>query len=179
MNINDNTKTISLTPYQAVMIHGWMKPSLVLQWKHVIQNKNLTWPFLRSLELTPEELKKLQPDANEWANNTPVNLTFCRDMACFPLNPIKHLHASIDQIIQMRWSADELLAFGVTYKDLIQIGMTPDFMPFFNYKIVGWQTLGMKQEDLKKIPNKNLFMIFTGMTKEQIYDAFKNTECKD
>lgn len=168
-------KSISLTPYQAVTIHGWLRPSLVLQWKHVLANRALTWPFLRGLELTPEDLKKIQPDPNEWANHTPINITFCRDMACFPLNPIQHLHASIDQIIQMRWHPEELAAFGVGYRDLVRIGMTPEFMPFFGYKIVGWQLLGMTLDDVRKIPNKQLFAIFTGMTREQIHEAFRHT----
>lgn len=173
--LHENLKTIPLTPYQAVMIHGWFRPVLVLQWKHILSNKNLTWPFLRSLELTPETLKSLQPDPIEWANHTPISLNYCRDMVCFPLHPIHHLHASIEQIISMRCSADELASFGVTYQELVNIGMSPDIMPFFGYKIVGWQKLGMTLMDLKQINNNQLLQLFSGMTKSQIYDAFKNT----
>lgn len=173
--MNDNLKPVSLTPYQSVMIHGWLRPILVLQWKHVLANKNLTWSFLRNLELSPETLKSLQPDPNEWANHTPINLHYCRDMVCFPLHPIHHLHASIEQIISMRWSPDELASFGVTYHELVKIGMSPEIMMFFGYKIVGWQRLGMTIKDLKDFNTNQLLQLFSGMTKTQIYDAFKNT----
>lgn len=174
--INESTKPIPLTPYQAVMIHGWLRPILVLQWKHVLLNKSLTWPFLRSLDLSAESLKKMQPDPNEWANHTPIHLHYCRDMVCFPVHPIHHLHAGIEQIIHMRCAADELASFGVTYQELVKIGMSPDIMVFFGYKIVGWQRLGMTIKDLKDFNNNQLSQVFSGMTKNQIYDAFRNTQ---
>lgn len=173
------TESIPLTPYQAVMIHGWMKPVLVLQWKHVLNNKMLTWPFLRNLEIPAESLKRMQPDPNEWANHTPIYPHYLRDMVCFPVHPIHHLHCSIEQVIHMRCTADELASFGVTYHDLVKIGMSPEIMMFFGYKIVGWQKLGMTIKDLKDINNKQLLQLFSGMTRSQIYDAFKNTETED
>jgi len=141
--------SIPLDSYQAVMIHGWARPSSILNWRHVLQNPRLDWEYLRSLGISPEELRTIQPDPEAWVKNCNVRLYLLPDMACFPVHPIKHLHADIGEIWQMRWPSNLLETMGVRYSELVDIGLTKEIMARWAFPISRWHALGLRSEDLE------------------------------
>jgi len=141
--------SITLTPYQSVKIHGWMKPSGVLNWKHVLKNPKLTWDFLRSQELTAESLKQIQPDPEEWIKHANVKIYMLPDMVCFPAHPIRHMNADIGEIWQMQWSSNILQDMGVTFHELQDIGLTCEIMAKWCFSLNRWFCLGLRWIDIQ------------------------------
>lgn len=141
--------SIPLSAYQAVMIHGWMKPSGMLSWRHIMQNPRLSWEFLRSLGLSPEELKSVQPDPEAWVRHCNIRLYLLPDMLCFPVHPVRHLKADIGELWQMGWPSQLLEAMGVTYPELVVIGLTREIMARWAFSLQRWFALGLRQGDLE------------------------------
>lgn len=139
---------IELDPYQSVMIHGWFHPSSVLTWKTVASNDTLTWYYLRSIGLSAEKLKRLQPDPVEWVRYGDVSLPMVTDMLCFPVHPIRHLHADISDLWQMQFPSQVLESMGVSYQQLIDIGMTKEIMARWCFSLNRWRSMGFCLEDL-------------------------------
>ncbi|EKX31404.1 hypothetical protein GUITHDRAFT_122393 [Guillardia theta CCMP2712] len=151
---------IELSPYQSVMIHGWMRPCSVLTWKHVMASEQLTWPFLRSIGLSPERLKALQPDPAEWVKHGDVQLSMLPDMLCFPVHPILHLRADISEIWQMQLPSQLLEAMGVTYQQLVDIGMTKQIMARWSFSLNRWRSLGFREGDLQGWTDRDCVQVF-------------------
>ncbi len=58
----------------------------------------------------------MQPDPVEWVHRASITLQDLPDMVCFPVNPFLHLHADLAEVWSMRWSADTLKQFEVTFE---------------------------------------------------------------
>jgi hypothetical protein len=151
---------IELTPYQSIMIHGWSRPSSVLAWKHVVGNEALTWQFLRSLGLSPEKLKTLQPSPEEWVRHGNVQLPMVTDMLCFPVHPILHLRADISELWQLKLPSHLLEAMGVTYPQLVDIGMTRQIMARWSFSLHRWRSLGFTEDDLQGWSERDCVQVF-------------------
>lgn len=173
--------SIPLTPYQSVMIHGWMKPTGVLNWKHILSNSKLTWDFLRSQELEPESLKEIQPDPEEWIKHADVKIYMLPDMTCFPTHPIRHMNADIGEIWQMQWPSNTLQAMGVTFQELQDIGLTCEIMAKWCFSLNRWFMLGMRWRDVQGWSHADCAKIFK-MSKQAVemellkLERIENTE---
>lgn len=137
---------IVLTARQSISIFGlWDQPRQVLEWQDITA-RNMTWRMLRdSIGLEAEQLKRMQPDPVEWVHRASITLQDLPDMACFPVNPFLHLHADLAEVWTMRWSADTLKQFNVTFEQLRDKGMNAQVMQHFNFTLGQWMGLGLRQ----------------------------------
>ena len=165
--------SIDLTPYQSVMIHGWMKPSSVLNWRHILQNPSLTWEYLRSLGLSPQQLKRIQPDPDMWVRHCNIRLNMLLDMTCFPVHPIHHLKADISELWQMQFNSQQLEAMGVTYRELVDIGLTREIMARWAFPLARWHALGLRAEDIESWPVQDSSRAFRIPTQQAVSELRK------
>eukprot|EP00960_Hanusia_phi_P057229 763500-Hanusia_phi.AAC.8 len=152
--------SIALTPYQSVMIHGWARPSSVLAWRQVESDTKLTWSYLRTTGLSAEALKRLQPDPAEWVRHGEIKLHMLPDMLCFPVHPIRHLKADISELWQLQLPSHQLEQMGVTYSELVDIGLTPEIMARWSFSLTRWRALGFCLQDLGAFNERDCFRAF-------------------
>lgn len=160
--------SIELSPYQSIMIHGWMQPCSVLNWRHVLNNPKLTWQFLRSLGIAPQELKRIQPDPDMWVKHCNIRLFMLPDMVCFPVHPIRHLCADISEIWQMQLTSQQLQSMGVTYQELVDIGLTREIMARWAFPLSRWHALGLRAEDIEDWPVQDSARAFKLSTQQAV-----------
>jgi hypothetical protein len=80
-------------------------------------------------------------------------------------HPIHHFHADLGDMVSARWPPDQLVKMGVTYTDLVGIGLTPENMKLFtNITLTGWSTLGFTKEHATKFSESQIARVF-GMAK--------------
>lgn len=141
---------ILVTPRQSIAIFGlWDQPRKVLEWQD-ITSRNLTWRTLRdSIGLEAAQLKRIQPDPIEWVHRASITLQDLPDMVCFPVNPFVHLHADLAEVWSMRWPAETLLQFDVTFEQLREKGMNAQVMQHFNFTMGQWMGLGLRSHHVE------------------------------
>lgn len=65
---------IVLTPVQSVTIHGWMSPKRTLSWPDIVANDAITIQrIVRDAGVSPEDVRRIQPDVREWVNRKYVS----------------------------------------------------------------------------------------------------------
>lgn len=138
---------MQLSPEQSIQIFGyWDQPREFLSWEDV-KTKSLSWRDLRvRLKCSAKDLHKLQPDKEEWLKRGQLTLADAWDLSVFPVNPFTDLRADLAEVWQMQWSADALLAMGVTYEQLRQQGMSEDIMSQFGFPLSAWQKLQLRAD---------------------------------
>jgi hypothetical protein len=158
---------IQLTPGQAVTVHGWIKARKILMWGDVLANDALTFKFLtQTCKIPVSELQKLQPDIEAWVQNERAHLEDLPDMVVPWSTSLTQSFKTLDisDIIRMRWDAKTLQKLGVTYRDLCELGLTPDNMPMLGLSLHSWSSIGLTRNLAKSIPVGHLERIFRGMT---------------
>jgi hypothetical protein len=162
---------ILITAPQSIAIFGlWDQPRQVLEWQDVT-SRNLTWRALReTMQFDAESLKKLQPDPVEWVHRASITLQDLPDMTCFPVNPFEHLHADLAEVWSMRWPADTLKQFNVTYEQLRMKGMNPQVMQHFNFTLGQWMTLGLQQAHVRTMDEECVSRCFD-MAKDEVLEV--------
>lgn len=138
---------MQLSPEQSIQIFGyWDQPREFLSWDDV-KSKSLSWKELRlTHKCTPRDLHRLQPEKEEWLKRGQLTLHDAWDLSVFPVNPFTDLRADLAEVWQMQWSADALVAMGVTYDQLQQQGMSEDIMHQFRFPLSSWQKLQLRSE---------------------------------
>ena len=159
---------------QSIAIFGlWDQPRQVLEWQD-ITSRNLTWRTLRdSIGLEAEQLKRMQPDPVEWVHRASITLQDLPDMVCFPVNPFVHLHADLAEVWSMRWSADTLKQFNVTYEQLRDKGMNAHVMQHFNFTLGQWMGLGLRQQHVQTMDGEVVMRCFD-MQKDEVVEITTN-----
>ena len=110
---------MKLTAYQSITLFGLARqPVLTLSWAD-IKTENFTWRELRALDLPAEDLKKMQPDKNEWLQRGGVGLEDLKDMVVFPVNPLTDFAVDLAELWKMQCSVDEMLKMGIHYDHLV------------------------------------------------------------
>ena len=107
---------ITLTPGQAVTIHGWIRARLSLTWGDVLANNEINLHVLLGYNITETSLHQLQPDLQAWIRSKKVRLEDMPRMTLWEPHPIKDLKADLADLARMRWPTDTLAAMHVTVR---------------------------------------------------------------
>ena len=167
---------IPLTAGQSVTIHGWLAPKETLSWAEVLSDETLTFSFLHGhARISKELLHRLQPDIAAWVSAKRVELQDIPDLTPWGAHPIRDLKADLGDMAQLGWSAFGMNKAGVTYTDLVEIGMTPVSMQLFGYTLYDWSMLGFSESDAAKLSAPELGRLF-GLTRADVSRCFIGTD---
>ena len=154
---------ITLTPGQAVYVHGWLRPRTTLSWADVLGNEALTLRFLALGANVPlERLHHLQPDGAAWVQARRATLADCPAMAAhWRLHPLRDFGADLGDLIAARWPPDLMAGMGLTYADFLHAGLSPATMGLCTHvTLAGWAKLGFRKEDAAAIHEATLVRLF-------------------
>lgn len=165
---------LPLTPGQAVTVHGWVRARQWLTWADVLVDAKLTFGFLTgTCKLSEASLHLLQPDMAAWVKAGRVSLEDCPRLGPWGAHPIRDLRADLADIIRMGWTAEALGRLGVTYEDLVGVGLLPESMPLFSgVTLMGWAGLGFRREHADRIAPAVLYRLF-GMAKPDVLGCLR------
>lgn len=138
-----------------------------LTWSDVLAQESLSFPRLLSFNLTEQDLYVLQPDLQAWVRAGKASLPDCPRMRPWDAHPVRDFKADLSDIVRARWGSDVMGRVGVTYDDLLDLGMTPEAMPLMNYTLMMWTEIGFKRHHADRIPANQLFNLF-GMAKQDV-----------
>jgi hypothetical protein len=166
---------VRLTPGQSCYLHGWMTPKPTLCWGDVVATPSMTLQNLTSAGISPATLHQLQPDASKWVKAGRVTLTDCPSMVeLWEAHPVRDFEADLGDILGQKWTAETMQTMGLTYMDMVLLGLTPASMSMFtNVTLRGWALLGMSRADVARTPEAVLSRLFDGMTKQDIMRSLK------
>jgi hypothetical protein len=139
----------------------------VLTWGDVANEEKHTFASLLSYKLTEQQLYILQPDLQAWIRTSKASLKDCPRMRAWDVHPIRDFKADLSDIIRANWSAETMARMGVTYDDLLTLGITPEAMPLLRYTLMMWSSIGFKRHHAEKIPANQLFALF-GISKQDV-----------
>ena len=163
---------ISLTPGQAVTIHGWMRARQALTWGDVLGASGLTFQTLLSYNLQEQDLYVLQPDLQAWVRASKATLADCPKMRQWDAHPIRDFKADLADLVGMHWPHDVLPRIGVDYDELLTLGLTPETMNLFGYTLMMWSSIGFRRAHAEAIPVNTLFRMF-GMAKQDVLASLR------
>ncbi len=164
---------IQLTPGQSVTIHGWSNPKDTLSWTDILSKSNLTFKYLTKEANIPKELlHRLQPDIQAWKKAERIDLLDTPHLTPWSAHPIRDLQADLSDIIQLEWPAETLKRTGVTFQDLLDIGLGPETMGMFRYTLYDWSSIGFSKSEADKIQAQHLVRLFN-LTKPDVMRCLK------
>lgn len=153
---------IPLTAGQAVYIHGWTRARKHLTWGDVLTNERLTFKYLvQECRVGEQNLHTLQPDINAWIKSKRAELEDAPKMVgIWDASLTKDFQCDLADLIRMEWPAVTMHQMGVTMKDLVELGMTPETMALFGFTLSGWSLIGLTRAYAENIPMHTLFRVF-------------------
>lgn len=160
---------LRLTASQAIDIYGPWNPKRLLSWKLVDHNE-LTWKRLRATGLSVNDLYKLQPDPEPWIDKKLVEVEDIIEMSVWNIHPIRQMRCTLSQLALLHWPAEVFIRTGVTYEDLVAVGLTIQSMPIFGFTLLNWSLIGLKRNHLENATELECVKIF-GMKKTQILSS--------
>jgi len=163
---------ITLTPGQAVTVHGWWRARESLTWGDVLSNEYLTFKKLLEFNIKEQELFVLQPDLHSWIKSGKIMLDDFPRLRLWSGHPIRDFKADLADMARMQWSVDTLLRMDVGYQDLLDLGLIPETMVLFNYTLAMWASLGFRRVHAENTPNHILFKLFN-MSKLDVLASLK------
>jgi len=165
---------LKLTPGQSCYLHGWLSPKPTLSWPDIRNNPALTLQNLLSAGIDLDDLHHLQPDAKEWVKAGRVALSDCPLMAdLWGAHPVRDFRADIGDVAGFRWSTELMLRMGLTYRELVELGLTPASMVLFSHVTLnGWAQLGMTRADAAQMTEPALVGLFA-MPKQEVLRSLK------
>jgi hypothetical protein len=161
---------LKLTSAQAIEVYGMWHPKLLLSWKQVQDNKELTWKKLRQSGLSVTDLYKLQPDSEPWIQAKLIDVDDIREMSTWNIHPIRQMHCTLAQLALLHWPADVFIRMGVTYDDLVDAGLTLQSLPVFGFTLLNWSYLGLKHRHVEPASELECIQVF-GMKKSQVLSS--------
>lgn len=170
---NVNT-TMEISSLQSVRFFGlWDQPRRVLVWEDITA-KCYSWRKLRDeIMLTAEELRRIQPSAEEWVNRGALQMRDLPDMTCFPVNPFLHLHADLAEVWSMGWTAETLKSLGVTYDQLRSKGMNVEVMKHFGFTMSQWLNMGMRDSHVSNMTDEECHYVLS-LPRDEVLDIISN-----
>ena len=165
---------LKLTAGQGCYLHGWMAPKQTLSWQDVVADSSLTLTKLLSSGLSPGALHQLQPDVSAWVRAGRVTLADCPLMIDpWGAHPVRDFGADLGDVAGQNWPADLMQRMGVTYQDLVGVGLTPPSMALFSsITLLGWGQLGLTRAEVAAMPEPVLARLFR-MTKADVMRSVK------
>lgn len=165
---------ISFTAWQAVGIYGWWKPLRVLNWKMVVDRKDLTVEKLCSLGLNEQQLFTIQSDKTAWISISRIGIEHIAMVPMFQIHATKDLGANIIAIARQNLTAGFLQHTGVTFTDLVDAGLTLNLMLLFKYDLTSWVHLGLYRDFLRDLTDVQSISLFE-MTTFYVMQCVKET----
>lgn len=163
---------MKITAHQSVQIFGWWgQPRITLAWEDIKQNK-LSWSALRNMGFEPAELKEIQPDKHEWIKRGGVVLTDLKDMAVFPVNPLRDFRVDLAELWNMKCNHEDFVAMNVTFDDLLEAGLNPSIMLYFNLRLSEWVNMGMTVQHVQQMSAQDCMAIF-GLDSDEVISITK------
>ena len=132
-----------LTARQATLLHGWWDARPFLTWDDMLARK-LTLDDLIRAGCRAREVMTMQPDPKEWFRHAGAGVRHVRYMLAWPAHPIRDLGADLGDMLSLKPTAEDLVAMGVTYADLVRAGMNPRFEAMFKFAEWEWELVGKK-----------------------------------
>jgi hypothetical protein len=165
---------IRITPGQALYLYGVWAPKETIAWADVLEQPTFTFAHLhRAANIPLKLLHTLQPDPGKWVHARRAALADCPGMADWSAHPVRDFRADLGDIIAQGWNADAMVAMGLTYADLVEIGLTPENMGLFTaLTLLGWSQLGLSRAAAAQMPEAALVRLF-GMTKQQVLQSLR------
>ena len=164
---------LRLTAGQGVYLHGIMAPKRSLSWHDVLANDTLTLSRLIAANLPLASLHQLQPDTAAWIRARRVTLADCPRMAPWAAHPTRDFGADLGEIADIKWSVDTMVAMGLTYTDLQEVGLCVSNMPLFSHvRLLGWAQLGLCRSHVADVPEPALVRLF-GLSKHDVMRSLK------
>ena len=165
---------LKLTPGQSCYLHGWLNPRPHLAWTHIRANPRFTLQHLLSAGVDLDDLHRLQPDVSEWIKAGRVTMADCPLMAeLWGAHPVKDFRADLGDVAGFRWSVDSMIKMGLTYRDLVELGLTPASMILFTHVTLhGWSQLGYTRADAAQVSEAVLVALFC-MPKQEVLRSLK------
>jgi hypothetical protein len=161
---------LKLTARQAVEIYGIWNPQRLLSWKQLVSHNTLTWKKLRSTGLSVSDLYKLQPDPEPWIQNQLIGIEDITEMSTWNIHPIKQMRCTLSQLALLHWPAEVFIRTGVTYDDLVDVGLTIQSIPIFGFTLLNWSYIGLKRHHLELASELECIQVF-GMKKAQVISS--------
>lgn len=165
---------ITLTPGQAVSIHGWWHARGALTWGDVLASEALGFAELLAFNLKEQELYVLQPDLQAWIRAGKATLADCPRMRPWDAHPVRDFKADLADIIGMHWPTETMTKMGVTYDDLLGLGLTPETMTLLNYTLMMWVSMGFRRHHAEPVPPNTLYRLF-GLTKQDVLASLRGS----
>jgi hypothetical protein len=164
---------LRLTAGQSVFLHGLMAPKRTLSWEDVLANDAFTLPRLLAANLSLVALHQLQPDPAAWVRAKRVSLPDCPLMAPWGAHPTRDFGADLGDIADAKWSVDTMLAMGLTYADLEDVGLCLSNLRLFTHvSFLGWAQLGLSRAHVADAPEHALVRLF-GLSKFDVIRSLK------
>ena len=129
-----------LKPRQSTTLFGWWDPRPVLVWNDVLRLK-LTLDQLIKCGLTSADLVLVQADPSEWIQHAKAEVKHARYILA---NPFTYFQADLADVLSMQLSSAEIIRMEVTYKQLVEVGMTPVTEKMFKFDADEWGMIGKK-----------------------------------
>lgn len=170
MEIIENMRIV-LTAAQGILAHGWIRAREFLTWGDVLNNDKLTFAYMRNtIGLSEFALHSLQPDLQAWIRQGRVTLDDCPSLKLWDAHPINDFRCDLADLVRMRWQAEQYKQMGVSYDNLLHLGLTAETMILFGFTLLNWIHLGFTRQHCERIPEAVLFRLFT-MNKMQIMNC--------
>lgn len=165
---------LKLTPGQSCYLHGWLNPKPTLCWADVRGNPSLTLRNLVSAGIDLDDLHHLQPETAQWVKAGRVTIADCPAMAeLWGAHPVRDFKADLGDIAGFKWSAETMRGVGLSYAELVELGLTPGSMVVFTHiTLHGWAQLGMTRADAQAISEPALVSLFN-LPKQEVLRALK------
>ena len=163
---------IALTPGQAVTIHGWLRARQTLTWGDVLSNKELTFASLLASNVAEQELYVLQPDVQAWIRPGKATLADCPRMRPWDAHPVRDFKADLADVVGVHRPHETMIRVGVSYDDLLGLGLTAETMNLFGYTLMMWASIGFRRSHAEAIPPNTLFRMFC-MAKQDILASLR------
>lgn len=162
---NPLTIAIQVQPWQSIKIFGWWdQPRTIVTWDDLKQ-QSLSWRRLRNeYGFSAEDLRMIQPNTTEWVARGQLTLHDVNDMRVFPINPFTHMGADLGEVWSMRWSADDLASFNVTFDQMLDRGISPEIMRHFGFPLSSWMRLSFER---RHVTSEDVASVF-GMSAEEL-----------
>jgi hypothetical protein len=175
---NSMAGLIHLTPSQSIAIYGYKRPLRLLNWKIAVDRTDLTFRFLFGLGVTEKQMAVLQPDKMLWITEKGLQL---KDVVLVPswrIHVTKDMGASIVEIAMLNLTADFLHHTGVTFTDLVDVGLTLHLMMIFKFSLTSWIHLGLYKAFLADLTDIHSIAMF-GLPKNMALMCFEGKSMKD
>lgn len=164
---------LRLTAGQAVFLHGWLTPKRSLTWADVQSCPAMTLDNLLDARIPLAALHQLQPDPSAWVRAGRATLVDCPTMAPWGAHPVRDFGAELADLVELRWPVELMLDVGLTYHDLVEIGLSFSNMRLFSWiRLLGWAQLGLRRADVKDVPEPVLVRLF-GLPKLDVLRSLK------